>query len=57
MQDAKIAKKSPSGRHRTTLLGYVFATKAHIDNREKLVKQQYLPHVSLQYGELRPTSG
>jgi len=24
---------------------------------KKLVKQQYLPHRSLQYGELRPTSG
>ena len=24
---------------------------------KKLVKQQYLPHMSLQYGELRPTSG
>jgi len=25
-----------------------------IDNRKKLVKQQYLPHMSIQYGELRP---
>jgi len=24
---------------------------------KKLVKQQYLPHMSLHYGELRPTSG
>jgi len=24
---------------------------------KKLVKQQYLLHMSLQYGELRPTSG
>ena len=24
---------------------------------KKLVKQQYLPHISPQYGELRPTSG
>jgi len=24
---------------------------------EKLVKQQYLPHMSSQYGELRPTNG
>ena len=24
---------------------------------EKSVKQQYLPHMSSQYGELRPTSG
>jgi len=42
---------------RTTLLGYIFAIKAHIDNRKKkLVKQQCLPHMSSQYGELRPTS-
>ena len=58
MQDAKaIAKKSPSGHHHTTLSGYMFATKAHIDNRKKVAKQQYLLHMSPQYGELRPTSG
>jgi len=28
-----------------------------IDNWKKLVKQQYLIHMSPQYGELRPTSG
>jgi len=32
MQDPK---KSPSGHHRTTLLGYIFATKARIDNWKK----------------------
>jgi len=53
----KIAKNSPSGHHRTTLLGYIFATKARIDNRKNLVKQQYLLHMSSQYGELRPTNG
>jgi len=52
----KIAKKSPSGHHPTTLSGYIFATKACIDNQKKLVKQHYLPHMSPQYGELRPTS-
>jgi len=31
----KIAKNSPSGHHRTTLSGYIFATKVHIDNRKK----------------------
>jgi len=31
----KIAKKSPSAHHRTTLSGYIFATKARIDNRKK----------------------
>ena len=50
----KIPKNSPSGR--TTLLSYIFATKACIDNWIKLAKQQYLPHMSLQYGEPRPTS-
>jgi len=39
-------QKSPSGHHRTTLSGYIFATKARINNRKKkLVKQQYLLHV------------
>jgi len=28
MQDPKIAKNSPSSHHRTTLLGYIFTTKA-----------------------------
>ena len=51
-------KKSPPGHHRTTLSGYIFATKACIDNRKKkLVKQQYLPHMLSQYGELQPTIG
>jgi len=31
----KIAKNSSCGHHRTTLLGYIFASKARIDNREK----------------------
>jgi len=53
----KLCKKSPSAHYRTTFLGYIFATKACIDNRKKIVKQQYLLHMSLQYGELRPTSG
>jgi len=39
------------------LWGYVFATKARIDNWKKLVKQQYLPRMFSQYGEIRPTSG
>jgi len=53
-----MAKNAPSGHHRATLSGYVFSSKAHIDNREKrFVKQQYLLHMSSQYGELRPISG
>jgi len=59
MQDAKnrqtIGVWAP--HHRTTLSDYIFAIKARIDNQKKVVKQQYLLHMSLQYGELRPTSG
>jgi len=40
MQDAKNRQKSPSGRHHTSLSGYIFATKALIDNRKKFAKQQ-----------------
>jgi len=40
------AKKSPSWHHRRTLSGYIFAMKARIDNRKKLVKQQYALHMS-----------
>jgi len=49
IQDAKSRQKSPSGRHRTILSGYIFGTKARIDNRKKLVKQQYVHHMSTQY--------
>jgi len=45
-QDAKSRQKSPSGHHRTTLSGYIFATKASIDNRKKIVRQQYVLHMS-----------
>jgi len=31
----KVVKKSPSGHHRATLLGYIFTTKARINNRKK----------------------
>ena len=47
-------KKSPFWHHRTNLSGYILGTKACIENRKKLVKQQYLPHMSPQYGELGP---
>jgi len=50
-------KKSPSGHHHTTLLGYIFPTMAHNDNQKKLIKHPYLLHMSPQYGELRLTSG
>jgi len=41
----KNAKNSPSEHHWTTLSGYIFATKARIDNRKKIFKQQYLTHM------------
>jgi len=44
----KIVKNSPSGHHRTTLLGYIFASKERIDNRKNDLKRQYLPHMSSQ---------
>ena len=50
----KSRQKSPSGHHRTTLSGYIIATKAPIDNQKKTVKQQYILHMSSQYGELPP---
>jgi len=53
-----MAKNSPSAHYRTNLLGYVIANNARIDNqKKKLVKHQYLPHMFSQYGELPPTSG
>jgi len=48
-------QKSPSGHHPTSLSGYIFATKARIDNRKKLVKQQCLPtcrHNMVNFGKL-----
>jgi len=35
IQDAKSRQKLPSGHHRTTLSGYIFASKASIDNQKK----------------------
>ena len=37
IQDAKSRQKSPSGHHHTTLSGYIFATKAHINNQKNLL--------------------
>jgi len=53
----KNLQKWPFGHYRTILSGYIFATEACIDNRKKILKQQYLLHTSSQYGELWPTSG
>jgi len=53
----KSRQKSTSGQYRTTLLGYIFATKARIENQKKTCKQQYVLQMSPQYGELRPSNG
>ena len=47
----KIAKNSPSAHHCTTLSGCIFANR---QSEKKLVKEQYLLHMSPQYRELRP---
>jgi len=51
----KLAIWAPS-HHRTTLLGYIFASKSCIHNRKKLVKQQYIsttrPHNMVNFGPL-----
>jgi len=41
---------------RTRFLGYIFALR-HVSTVGKNFKQQYLLHVSSQYGEIRPTNG
>jgi len=52
----KIAKKSPSAHHRTTLSGYIFATKARIDNRKKNLLSSNIssrcPHNMVKFGLL-----
>jgi len=49
----KIAKKSASGHHRTTLSGYIFATKACINNRKNLLNSNIssiCPHNMVNFG-------
>ena len=51
----KKSPKSPSGHHRTTLSGYIFATKACIDNRKNLVSSNIsptCPHNTPKFGPL-----
>ena len=43
IQDAKTSPKSPPGHHRTNLSGYIFATKARIDNRKKTLNSNVSP--------------
>ena len=52
----KLRKKSPSGHHRTTLSGYIFPTKARIDNRKKNLLSSNIsstcPHNMVNFGPL-----
>jgi len=62
MQDQEMAKNSPSGHHRATLSGYIFTTKAHIDNREKnLLSSSNIsprrPHNTVNFGPLTAEIG
>jgi len=55
IQDTKITQKWQSAHHCTSLSGYILATKSYIDNRKRLVKQQYLlkcPHNMVNFGPL-----
>ena len=56
----KIAKNSPSGHHRTTFSGCIFATTAHIDNRKKLLNSSVSPtcsHNMVNFGALAAEIG
>jgi len=57
----KIAKKLPSGHHRTTLSGHIFATKARIDNRKKNLLSSNIsstcPHNMVTFGPLMAEIG
>jgi len=57
----KLAEKSPSAHHRTTLSGYVFAIKAHIDNqKKKLLSSNISPtcvHNMVNFGPLAAEIG
>jgi len=51
----KIGKNWPSGHHRTTLSGYIFATVARIDNGKKLLRNNIsftFPHNMVNFGPL-----
>jgi len=51
----KVAKNSPSGHHHTILSGYIFATKALIDNRKNMLNgnvSRTCPHNMVNFGPL-----
>jgi len=45
-------KKSPFWHHRTTLSGSICAAEACVDNRKKIVKQQYLVNFGILTAEI-----
>jgi len=48
----KVTKNCHLGTIAQLCQAIIFATKARIDNQKKLVKHQYLLHMSSQYGKL-----
>ena len=61
IQDAKIAKNSQFGHHRTTLSDYIFATKACIGSWKKTCKAAisppHVPTIWQTYGPLASEIG
>jgi len=58
--ERKMMQKSPSAHHRTTLSGYIFATKARIDNRKNLLNSNIssrCPHNMVNFGPLAAVIG
>jgi len=56
----KSRQKSPYGHHRTTLLDYIFATEARIDNRKKWLSSNMSPrcvHNTVNIGPLAAEIG
>jgi len=56
----KVVKKSLYGHHRTTLSGYIFATKARIDNRKNLLSSNIsftCSHNTVNFGTLAAEIG
>jgi len=57
----KSCQKSPSGHHRTTLSGYIFATEARIDNQKKNLLSSKMssicPHNMVNFGLLAAEIG
>ena len=55
-----MTQKTPSAHHRTTLSGYIFATKARIDNWKNLLSSNIsrtCPHNMVNFGPLAAEIG